>query len=889
MNILKKLTIKNLKLNKKRTLVTIIGIILSVALLSAVTSMFFSCRNSLIAFEKVRDGNFHYAFYDVPKEELDTFNLNSKIEKYYLTKSLGLTKLAGIQNKYKPYVDVEMYDEGALNNLGIRLVKGRMPENMQEVLIPKHLLTNGKVELEVGDTLTLDLGQRVNLEGVPLNQYNPYGLEDEEGNLLNNEKIIDSQTYTFKIVGIMERPSDEIEDYSSPSYTLVTILPKQEENGTFTVYTRYNSKGLKNEYQTTAGILEVDADKFTKLYNGIKNTTQGEFDEIYNEITTKAKYDYNSNSYLITLETGITNDGMLNALATAGTIVIVIIIFTSAFCIKNSFDISVTERIKEYGELSSVGATKKQIRKSVYYEAFILGLIGIPLGILSGLFASYILLMISNYLLRDAFIEGLTLRFSFSILAILFAVILGIITILLSSFRSAFKASKIMPITAIRNSSDIKINPKKLKTPKFISKLFGVGGEISYKNLKRSKKKYRTTVISIVVCTSVFIALSSFINYAFKVVGLDYDSYNYNLEVHIYDENVEGVNDKIEEIKNIEDIKEIAVTDYASPKIVGLNEYYTKEYLNYVAKKNEVSVEIIGDEEDDADTYLFTYLVDDAYFKKYTKSLGLNYNNVKDKYILINNFYYLDSDENKYYEINKFNFKDNTNLTMYENDTSYDINIAKVTDKVPIFIGKKHFEVYLIGNAEAHQELADSTYYRNIYINSDKTAQVEKEIEDILKDYEYASNNIADTLKQMHSLFLLVAIFLYGFITVIALIGITNIFNTITTNMDLRKREFAILKSIGMTKKEFNYMVRLESLFYGLKSLLIGIPLGIILSYLIFKAINNGEYVMVYEIPYLAILIVCVVVFFLLDILMHYSLSKINKQNTIETIRCENI
>ena len=889
MDILKKLTIKNLKLNKKRTLVTIIGIILSAALLSAVTSMFFSCRNSLIAFEKVRDGNFHYAFYDVPKEDLDTFNLNSKIEKYYLTKSLGLTKLSGIQNENKPYVDVEMYDEGALNNLGIKLVKGRMPESMQEILIPKHLLTNGKVELEVGDTLTLDLGKRVNLEGIPLNQYDSYNIYDEEGNLLDNERIIDSQTYTFKIVGIIERPSDEIEDYSSPSYTLVTILPKQEENGTFTVYTRYNRKGLKNEYKTTAGILEVDADKFTKLYKGISNTVQNEFNDLYKEISTKAKYDYNSNSYLITLETGITNDGMLNALAVAGSIVIVIIIFTSAFCIKNSFDISVTERIKEYGELSSVGATKKQIRKSVYYEAFILGLIGIPLGILSGLFASFVLLLISNYLLGVSFIEGLTLRFSFSIPAILFAVILGIITILLSSFRSAYKASKIMPITAIRNSSDIKINTKKLKTPKFISKIFGIGGEISYKNLKRSRKKYRTTVISIVVCTAVFIALSSFINYAFKVVGLDYDSYNYNLEVNIYDENTQGVKEKIEEIKNIEEIEEIAITDYASPKIVGLNEYYTKEYLNYMIGKNDVSTEIIGDDEGKADTYLFTYLVDDAYFRKYTKSLGLDYNDVKDKYILINNLYYLDADENKYYEINKFNFKDNTNLTMYENDTSYEINIAKVTDKVPMFIGKKHWNTYLIGNMDAHPELEDSTYYKNIYINSDKASKCEDAIADILKDFEYASNNISDTLKQMHSLFLLVAIFLYGFITVIALIGITNIFNTITTNMDLRRREFAILKSIGMTKKEFNYMVRLESLFYGLKSLIIGIPLGIILSYVIFKAINNGEYVMVYEIPYMAILIVCVVVFLLLDILMHYSLSKINKQNTIETIRCENI
>ena len=120
--------------------------------------------------------------------------------------------------------------------------------------------------------------------------------------------------------------------------------------------------------------------------------------------------------------------------------------------------------------LRSIGATKKQIKRNVFYEATILGLIGIPLGILLGYLASYILIIISNYYLTDMLQAGLKLEFAFSIIAVLVAIILGIVTIYFSAFRSAKRASKVSPIDSIRNSANIKINPKKIKSPKFIKK-----------------------------------------------------------------------------------------------------------------------------------------------------------------------------------------------------------------------------------------------------------------------------------------------------------------------------------------------------------------------------------------------------------------------------------
>ena len=135
---------------------------------------------------------------------------------------------------------------------------------------------------------------------------------------------------------------------------------------------------------------------------------------------------------------------------------------------------------------------------------------------------------------------------------------------------------------------------------------------------------------------------------------------------------------------------------------------------------------------------------------------------------------------------------------------------------------------------------------------------------------------------------LVISIFLYGFIAVITLIGITNIFNTITTTMKLRSKEFAMLKSVGMTKKEFNRMIRLESIFYGMKALIIGIPIGIALSYLIYMAFLNSIEVP-YAMPIRAIIISIIFVLVLISIIMKFSINKINKQNIIETIRNDNI
>lgn len=871
MSLLNKLTIKNLKLNKKRTVVTIIGIMLSVALITAVASIYSSGIKSLIKYETYEKGNYHTAFYNVPVSDMDIFENNRNIETINITKNVGYAKIDS-KNEYKPYAFIKAFTKDSLKNLSVKLVDGRLPENENEIVIPTHLKTNGRVFLNIGDSITLDIGKRIDNSNYELNQNNPYQKNDDE----IGESIVETTSKTYKIVGIIGRPATNIESYSAPGYTFITYIDENKLTGNVDIYARFSKDGVKNSYETIANILGVDA-KLFKRVNNQEETSKEKLEEYLNQMN-KSKYsDININSYLIALETNPISNSGIGSLGIVVGIVIGIIVFTSIFCIKNSFDISITEKIKQYGMLRSIGATKRQIKRNVFYEATILGLIGIPLGLLLGFIASYILIIISNYYLNGSFAEGLKLVFSFSWLSVLVAIILGIVTIYFSAFKSAKRASKVSPIDSIRNSANIKINPKKIKSPKLIKNIFGIGGEISFKNLKRNKKKYRTTVISIVVSVFVFIALSGFMKLVFQQVDHELEISDFNISLSTTITNNESYNKFIEttRLDNIEDY-----TIFRSSEISFTGNYYNKEYakfLNLAIDENKptyVSIISIGEEQ----------------FKKYVDSLGLNYNEFRNKAILVDKEYVSNYNKNnklttKYMRAFNFNNGDIIDATTDENKT-IKIEVGATSDVKPFGLKGVDIDCLIISD-----EMFDANFKSKpltIYYKSNDANKLQDDLDDFLKGEDYNINNVDENVKIMGNLFTLVGIFLYGFIIVISLIGITNIFNTITTNMELRKQEFAMLKSVGMTTKEFNRMILLESLFMGIKSLFFGVPIGIALSYIIYHFLSE-ESGIPYKLPIEAILIAIAVVFILISLIMKYSMSKINKQNTIETIRNENI
>lgn len=862
MNILNKLTIKNLKLNKKRTIVTIIGIILSVALICAVASMVSSFRESLIRFEINRDGNFHYEFSNVDSKTLKEIKNNRNFEKIYISKNVGYLKLDNSKNEDKPYAYLIAMNKITMSNVSLNLIEGRFPSNDKEIVIPRHLKTNGRIDYKVGDTITLYLGDRVS-DGYTLNQNNPYHKDEETFDI--------KDTKTFKIVGIIERPSTIIENYSAPGYTFITYLNDNNYSGEYNVYLRYTKEALKNRYEITAKLLNVDPIKYKKYMTDLDSLKNSEIDEIEEKIV---KTPHIMNGYLISLETMSLKNSTMKVLYILSTIVIIIIIVSSVFCIKNSFDISIAEKTKQYGMFRSIGATSKQIKKNVLYEAFILGIIGIPLGILCGLLASWILIKVCNYYLYGT-LNGITLVFNTSLISILISILLGSITIYFSALKSARRASKLSPMVAIRNSEDIKIKSKKLRTPKYIKSLFGVGGVISYKNLKRNKKKYRTTVISIVISVSVFIGLYYFMNMAFSILDLEVGSSDANIQLIIGDNSKDKEKNlnKIEQIFNLDNIERISFQKRLLGEIIDKT-LYTKEFNKLIGTNGtKISIFAIGDSE----------------YRTYVKSLGLNYSDVKNTGILINNSFAYDEDSKKDVEISVLNIKKNDKVDIKINNITHQIKISEVTKERPFGFSNTYSSGFIIVSDEYLKELDSNFNYGWILIRSNNADLLQSNIEKILGDIDYNLDNTDKNYRIVKGVYTLVAIFLYGFITVITLIGITNIFNTITTNINLRRGEFAILKSVGMTSHEFNRLINLETIFYSLKSLLIGIPLGVGISYLIYIAFSEGSREFQYEFPFGGVFISILAVFILVFIIMNYSIKKVNKQNIIEDIRNENI
>lgn len=587
--------------------------------------------------------------------------------------------------------------------------------------------------------------------------------------------------------------------------------------------------------------------------------------------------DIDINTELLRLE-GVMSESMLNILYTIAGVVIAIIVVSSVFVIRNSFSISVAEKNKQYGMLSSIGATSKQIKRNVIFEGMVIGLIAIPLGIILGIVAIMILLQVVNYLLVDM-LNGVSFIYSINPLAIVISIVISLITIYLSCLIPAIRASKISPIESIRGNKDVKMKAKKLKTSWFTKKIFGIGGVIASKNLKRSKKKYRTTVISLVVSIFIFISLSSILNLGTKVTGLYYKDFKFNMYVD------NGTKEIYEELAKLDNIKDYSYYYQTSLDFDG---------MKYASEFGKEELNVYGD------NIISLVAYNNDYFKRYIKELGLNPQDYKTVAILQDDVIRYNDDGSKTID-RLYTIKPNETIEVGRLDKKYNIKIAKCnSDNKPMGQESMYYNGGVIVVSEDFvkevlgEDVNNGSSYTlgNLLINSSNSQQLENTLNDLIKyNTKYTGLTVYnyDTyVDQQRRMVLVIKIFLYGFISVITLIGVTNIFNTITTNMILRSKEFAMLKSIGMSKKEFNKMIRLESIMYGAKSLLIGIPLGILGSYGVYKAFAQGVDVG-YAIPWLPILISIIFVFIIVGITMKYSLNKINKQNIIETIRKDNI
>ncbi|MEE0868246.1 MAG: FtsX-like permease family protein [Ruminococcus sp.] len=899
MNTLNKLTLKNLKLNKSRTIVTIIGILLSTALITVVAGIAASGQQTMINGQINFTGNYDlFISGNATSEDVKEIKANRNVETVYMCDYGDFVRIPNYKNDKKPYAYVQTLTPKAFTDcFNLPLKDGRYPENGSELVLTQSFINNSAKQYKVGDTITLEKGVRKTADGRVIPNTNPYGLDfdyDEQEYMGETSATVNEieehfeveSSKEYKIVGILDEYYTRcLEPPESGAYfPLFTAAESDDISKDGWLYVKYTDEGEKNYIQTTSQITGISEERLWEYLNDSRELEPYE-----------TKYNYFSvNTTLLSYKGYALSDNALQMFFTLAAIIIAIVIVASVFVIRNSFAISITEKTRLYGMLSSVGATSRQIRRNVLFEGFVLALIGIPLGILLGVGVVAILIELLNILLTDM-LNGTSFVYSVPVFAIVLAVALSLLTILFSTLGSAFRASRIAPVDAVRGNNDIKIKKKQkaYKCPKFIKKLFGMGGEIAYKNLKRSKKKYRTTVISIVVSVAVFIAVSSFIQYGTEYSTKYYHEIDYNLSVDRMDfyKEFDEINADFETLSQLDGVKNCRLEG-----ILG----------GYIKRTDELKDVLT----DDASIYNFTsaesdfyYLellaFDDVTYKQKLKELGLDYNEVKDKGILINNFEYLDENEHlqkgelfKADKVKSLTVRESNDPANDEYYKSFDVEIAKVYNSTPEAL--KHFrpsesDVYLLVSFDTLKNNYDIDYLSvGIYINAENANELEETISNLNGGQTFAVYNVEKTANMYNAMTLVISIFAYGFIIVISLIGVTNIFNTITTNMRLRSKEFAMLKSIGMTKREFNRMIRLESLFYGVKSLIIGIPIGLLAGLGIFKAFSINL-ATDFVVPYTAIAISIVFVFAVVWLIMRFSISKVQKQNIIETIRNDNI
>ena len=848
MSILNDLTIKNLKLNKKRTIVTIVGIILSTALMVGIGLLFSSFQDYMIRETISYNGKYEAEYGDVSLDKLNS--IDKKDFSYFYQKAIGFSKFDSA-NEYKPYLYISSVNKEYFNEL--HLISGRFAENDSELVISNHINTNGGASYKIGDIITLKYGERV-VEGVNTLANNEY-YEEETLN------IVGEKTYT--IVGIVERSN--FEDYSASGYSTFT-LDMNDKEGIVNVFVMFNNKKK---------IIKQSEDLAKKL--GYDNAIS------YNSTLLAL---YGESTYGNIMKSMITMIVIMLSLVSIGCIVV----------IYNSFAISVMERKKEFGLLSSIGATKKQLSYTVFFEALIEGIIGIILGICGAYIGIGTVILIINNLIGDILV--LKLNLVTNIVFIIIPVIFMIIVIFISALVPSRRAAKVSPIEAIRQNDDIKINKKKIKTGKLVNKLFGIEGEIALKNIKRNKKKYRVTIVSLFISIVLFISFSSYMNYTIDTASSVMGEVPYDYQISYFgdDSDIDAL-DKISEIIKSNDVKEYVSYSASNLSIIG-NYTYSDEYLDFYKSA-------YGDDGIKALTnlkyqYISIYILDDISYNKYKELIGLD----KDSVILLNKFKGVSYGNNKRvnYDIPVINNGDINIKICNFNDNDEDVDTTKYCNKKidNIFITNKSFDLIeefsymsdfkLIVNKKLYDNISNSgTHYTQFNIISDNTDNIDKLTKELDKYDNVNYTNVKESMKQANNMILVIKILMYGFIGLVTLIGVTSVFNTISTSMALRKREFAVLRSIGLTRKGFNKILFFESLFFGLKSLIYAIPVSLGVTIIIHYALADMMSINSIVIPWKAIIISIVSVFVIVLLTMMYSTSKIKKHNIIEQIREENI
>lgn len=872
MNIINALTLRHMKLNKKRTIVTILGVIISVSMLTAVATFVTSFLSMMQRVVIEDTGNWHVLYKDVAVQKTDAVINDKNTATAALGKDIGYAPLDGSKNEDKPYLFIKAFDAQGFKNFNLNLIEGRFPKNSNEIVISSQIAENAGVVYKAGDILKLDVGGRY-LDGQENSLGQDAGFVDANTDH-RGERFIAKSAKEYTITGIISRPG--FEPYWAPGYTVISYLDQNELASAGTV-------------DISVALKSVPGNLYQKSNELSKNAGISSDGIIYNR-------------QLLRYYGVISDDNLLSTLYTLAAVVLVLIMVGSVSLIYNAFAISISERSRHLGMLASIGATKKQKRNSMLFEGFVVGVIGIPAGIIIGTLGMGLTFILVQPLL-GAISGTQKLTLVTPPAAIILAVLLSIIIIFVSAYIPARRASKISPIDAIRQAQDIKLTGRAVKTSKLTRLIFGFEAELALKNLKRNRRRYIATIFSLVLSIVLFLSVSSLSLLTQKSAEIAKHNIPYDVMVSVTSSaTAQEKKDFYHAITKMEYAGESSI-EQTMQAVLSADGRLIPDKVKSAIEPNYKELNI--------KTYDISFdikSIDEAALNRYAKELGIDVALLKDtvnpKGILVN---IVDVNmDNKYMRLNHFNIEAGDKLKLTHRidnepgEFSSIFEVAALADKTPIgetSLRNPSQAVFIVSEEvfAAMEAKLPEKYTRtdvvDMLIKSSDPAKLVENINEYQKHTSIADLYIYDVAradKQSKQFVTFIYIFFYGFVVLITAICLANIFNTVSTSIALRKREFGMLKSIGMTPEGFNKMINYESLFYGIKALLYGLPISFVMMYLIYGVLGNS-FEFAFAVPWGSVLAAVVVVFLIVGSTMLYASSKIKRENIIDVLKEENI
>ena len=900
MNILYTYTRRALGKNRMRTLVTVIGIVLSMALLTAVIEGAYSGLVYLRGVITEDTGNWHGLFTDLNPETAEDLKKQDFIQDVVAVwQTVGYEAQDGEADRLPIFVDAFTGDAPLIEQ---RIIKGRMPENDRELLLSTYFYDRSLSEFEIGQTVTLRIGTRMSPLGEPLS---------ESATLWEDETVVDAAERTYTIVGIY-RSFDP-----SVGGTGYRALTKGQGTGECSAFFT-----VKHPY-------------FYRII--MRNQTVSDT--------------WRTNSSLMRLYGVFSSDALITVFYGFAAVLVLLVMFGSISLIYNAFSISVSERTRQFGILKSIGATKKQIRASVRCEALLLSAIGIPIGLFVGCAG----IGITLWAIRDTFTKLMPgaetqMRLALHPAALALAVFVALLTVLISAAVPAERAARLQPIDAIRQSADVKTKAKEVKTLKLTEKLFGFEGAMGAKNFKRNKKGYRATVLSLFMSVVLFISASSFCTYLTDMVETltEYTSYDVFAYVPVY-----AVKDVMERMRAFDGVTRSA---YFYPESSHSDGYCAETALLTDAFKSVPSHTLSNRNEQDYVPVDVLYLEDDV-FRALCRDSGIDpepYFDPENHYGVLMNTDITETvilgSKTKLYRYDLFiadALPASVTTRMVQaregfiweykwDDEAAETRIAYFPEsywrQVMEGASETHSYTLDIGRAElvmTEEEATETvTYPFDAFVKSDgfclpqneasliypfakldasvyrseKQAYlffaaknhkaVREAVLEIIEKSDFKYNayvgDAAEERENSRMIVGVVNVFAYGFIILISLIAAANVFNTISTSIMLRRREFAMLKSIGMTDHGMQKMLSFECIIYGLRALLFGLPVSVLVTFLIHRIVG-AELERSFYMPWHSILIAAGSVFLVVFATMLYAHRRLRKDNPIDALKNENL